>query len=73
MVLILLECCSSFHCLSWVDSLGSRRGVIGVDVDFGRSSSLVTVGCFTGQECCGIVHTARGGVRVPVAYDWMGL
>ena len=31
----------TFHGLIWVDSLGSRRGVVGSDVDFGHGSSLV--------------------------------
>ena len=36
MVLFLFEFCFSFHGMLLLDSLGSRRGVVGVDVDFGH-------------------------------------
>ena len=36
MVLFLLEFCFSFHGMLLLDSLGSRRGVVGVNVDPGH-------------------------------------
>ena len=41
MVLFLLEFCFSFHGMLLLDSLGSRRGVIGVDVDGWSWDALV--------------------------------
>ena len=41
MVLFLFEFCFSFHGMLLLDSLGSRRGVIGGAVDFGRCVPLV--------------------------------
>ena len=41
MVLFPLEFCFSFHGLLLVDSLGSRRGVVGGTADLGLSVSLV--------------------------------
>ena len=43
-----------------LDSLGSRRGMIGDDVDRGRGALLVT--SQVRRHYCGIVHTARGRV-----------
>ena len=41
MVLFLFEFCFSFHGMLLLDSLGSRRGVIGVDVDGWSWDALV--------------------------------
>ena len=41
MVLFLLEFCFSFHGMLLLDSLGSRRGVIDVDVDGWSWDALV--------------------------------
>ena len=41
MVLFLFEFCFSFHGMLLLDSLGSRRGVIGVDVDCRSWDALV--------------------------------
>ena len=66
MVLFLLEFCFSFHGMLLLDSLGSRRGVIGVDVEGIVQNLMGCAGCLTGKEC-------RSMVILPVGRVWVCL
>ena len=63
MVLFLLEFCFSFHGMLLLDSLGSRRGVIGVDVDSWSWDALVA-----SPERSAVVWCILPVCRVRVAY-----
>ena len=66
MVLFLLEFCFSFHGMLLLDSLGSRRGVIGVDVDSWSWDALVA-----SPERSAVVWCILPVCRVRVAYTLM--
>jgi hypothetical protein len=66
MVLFLLEFCFSFHGTLLLDSLGSRRGVIGVDVDGWSWDALVA-----SPERSAVVWCILPVCRVRVAYTLM--
>ena len=66
MVLFLLEFCFSFHGMLLLDSLGSRRGVIGVDVDGWSWDALVA-----SPERSAVVWCILPVCRVRVAYTLM--
>ena len=66
MVLIHLQFCFSFHDLLLLDSLGSRRGVVGGNVGLGLSISLVA-----SPERSAVVWCILPVCRVRVAYTSM--
>ena len=66
MVLFLLEFCFSFHGMLLLDSLGSRRGVVGGTVDSGRCVPLVA-----SPERSAVVWCILPVCRVRVAYTSM--
>ena len=66
MVLFLFEFCFSFHGMLLLDSLGSRRVVIGVDVDCRSWDALVA-----SPERSAVVWCILPVCRVRVAYTLM--
>ena len=66
MVLMLLQFCFSFHGMLLLDSLGSRRGVVGGTVDFGRCVPLVA-----SPERSAVAWCILPVCRVRVAYTSM--
>ena len=66
MVLFLLEFCFSFHGMLLLDSLGSRRGVIGVDVECVSWNALVA-----SPERSAVAWCILPVCRVRVAYTSM--
>jgi len=66
MALMLLQFCFSPHGVFLLDSLGSRRGVIGGAVDFGRCVPLVA-----SPERSAVVWCILPVCRVRVAYTLM--
>ena len=66
MVLFLFEFCFSFYGMLLLDSLGSRRGVIGVDVDGISWDALVA-----SPERSAVVWCILPVCRVRLAYTLM--